>query len=137
MPILNKNNKLKYNKDFYIGYSPERINPGDKKKKISNIVKVVSGSSIEALDTIKYLYSKIVKSGIHIAPSIKIAEAAKIIENTQRDLNIGLMNELFLFFDKLKIPTKDVLKAAGTKWNFLNFKPGLVGATALALIRTI
>ena len=127
LPILNKNNKLKYNKDFYIGYSPERINPGDKKKKISNIVKVVSGSSIEALDTIKYLYSKIVKSGFHIAPSIKFAEAAKIIEYSQRDLNIGLMNELFLFFDKLKIPTKDVLKATGTKWNFLNFKPGLVG----------
>ena len=133
LPILNKNNKLKYNKDFYIGYSPERINPGDKKKKISNIVKVVSGSSIEALDTIKYLYSKIVKSGIHIAPSIKIAEAAKIIENTQRDLNIGLMNELFLFFDKLKIPTKDVLKAAGTKWNFLNFKPGLVGGHCIGV----
>jgi len=133
LPILNRNNKLKYNKDFYIGYSPERINPGDKKKNISNIVKVVSGSSIEALDTIKYLYSKIVKSGIHIAPSIKIAEAAKIIENTQRDLNIGLMNELFLFFDKLKIPTKDVLNAACTKWNFLNFKPGLVGGHCIGV----
>mgnify|MGYP001407566527 CR=1 FL=1 len=133
LPILNRNNKLKYNKDFYIGYSPERINPGDKKKNISNIVKVVSGSSIEALDTIKYLYSKIVKSGIHIAPSIKIAEAAKIIENTQRDLNIGLMNELFLFFDKLKIPTRDVLNAAGTKWNFLNFKPGLVGGHCIGV----
>tara|TARA_B100000900_G_scaffold414866_1_gene442836 strand:+ start:418 stop:1689 length:1272 start_codon:yes stop_codon:yes gene_type:complete len=133
LPILSRNKKFKYNKDFFIGYSPERINPGDKKRNVSNITKVVSGSSQNALNQIKYIYSKIVKSGIHVAPSIKIAEAAKIIENTQRDLNIGLMNELFMFFDKLNIPTKEVLKAAGTKWNFLKFSPGLVGGHCIGV----
>jgi UDP-N-acetyl-D-glucosamine/UDP-N-acetyl-D-galactosamine dehydrogenase len=133
LPILQKHKKLKFNKDFFIGYSPERINPGDKKRKITNIIKVVSGSSKNALEQIKYIYSKIVKRGIHVAPSIKIAEAAKIIENTQRDLNIGLMNELFMLFDKLKIPTKEVLKAAGTKWNFLKFSPGLVGGHCIGV----
>ena len=133
LPILKKNNKLIYNKDFFIGYSPERINPGDKKKNVTNITKIVSGSSREALQQIKHIYLKIVKSGVYEAPSIKIAEAAKVIENTQRDLNIGLMNELFVFFNKLQIPTKEVLKAASTKWNFLNFTPGLVGGHCIGV----
>tara|TARA_Y100000389_G_C17465966_1_gene525544 strand:- start:3886 stop:5154 length:1269 start_codon:yes stop_codon:yes gene_type:complete len=133
LPILKKNNKFKYNKDFFIGYSPERINPGDKKKNVTNIAKIVSGSSQEALEQIKNIYSKIVNSKIHVASSIKIAEAAKIIENTQRDLNIGLMNELFVFFDKLGIPTNEVLKAAQTKWNFLKFFPGFVGGHCISV----
>ena len=133
LPILKKNKKLIYNKDFFIGYSPERINPGDKTKNVTNITKIVSGSSREALEQIKHIYLKIVKSGVYEAPSIKIAEAAKVIENTQRDLNIGLMNELFVFFNKLQIPTKEVLKAAGTKWNFLNFSPGLVGGHCIGV----
>jgi len=133
LPILKKNKKLIYNKDFFIGYSPERINPGDKKKNVTNITKIVSGSSREALQQIKHIYLKIVKSGVYEAPSIKIAEAAKVIENTQRDLNIGLMNELFVFFNKLQIPTKEVLKAASTKWNFLNFTPGLVGGHCIGV----
>ncbi len=133
LPILKKNKKLEYNKDFFIGYSPERINPGDKKRNVSNITKVISGSNSEAVEKIKYIYSKIVRSGVHVAPSIKIAEAAKIIENTQRDLNIGLMNELFMLFDKLNISTEEILKAAGTKWNFLKFKPGLVGGHCIGV----
>jgi len=133
LPILKKNKKLEYNKNFFIGYSPERINPGDKKRNITNITKIVSGSSKEALEQIKHIYLKIVKSGIYEAPSIKIAEAAKVVENTQRDLNIGLMNELFVFFNKLQIPTKEVLKAAGTKWNFLKFSPGLVGGHCIGV----
>ncbi len=133
LPILKKNKKIIYNKNFYLGYSPERINPGDKKRNVTNITKIVSGSNQIALNQVKYIYSQIVKSGVYVAPSIKIAEAAKIIENTQRDLNIGLMNELFVFFNKLKIPTKEVLKAAGTKWNFLNFTPGLVGGHCISV----
>jgi UDP-N-acetyl-D-galactosamine dehydrogenase len=133
LPILKENKKFEYNKDFFIGYSPERINPGDKKRNVSNITKVISGSSSEAVENIKFIYSKIVKTGVHIAPSIKIAEAAKIIENTQRDLNIGLMNELFMLFDKLNIPTEEILRAAGTKWNFLKFKPGLVGGHCIGV----
>ncbi len=133
IPILKKNKKFKYNKDFFVGYSPERISPGDKKRNVTNITKIVSASNKKALKQIKHIYSKIVKSGIYVAPSIKIAEAAKAIENTQRDLNIGLMNELFVFFNKIKIPTKEVLKAASTKWNFLNFHPGLVGGHCIGV----
>jgi UDP-N-acetyl-D-glucosamine/UDP-N-acetyl-D-galactosamine dehydrogenase len=133
LPILKNNKKFEYNKDFFIGYSPERINPGDRKRKVSNITKIVSGSSKQALEQIKYIYSKIVKPKIYVASSIKIAEASKIIENTQRDLNIGFMNELFVFFDKLKIPTNEVLKAAGTKWNFLKFSPGFVGGHCISV----
>ena len=103
------------------------------KRNVSNITKVISGSNSEAVEKIKYIYSKIVRSGVHVAPSIKIAEAAKIIENTQRDLNIGLMNELFMLFDKLNISTEEILKAAGTKWNFLKFKPGLVGGHCIGV----
>ena len=133
LPILKRNKKFKYNKNFFIGYSPERINPGDKKRNISNISKVVSGSSERSLQQIKFIYSKIVKQGVYAAPSIKIAEAAKAIENTQRDLNIGFMNELYMFFNKINIPTDEVLKAAGTKWNFLNFSPGLVGGHCIGI----
>lgn len=133
LPILKKNKKFEYNKNFFIGYSPERINPGDKKRNVTNITKIVSGSNKEALDQTKHIYLKIVKSGVYEAPSIKIAEAAKVVENTQRDLNIGLMNELFVFFNKLQIPTKEVLKAAGTKWNFLKFSPGLVGGHCIGV----
>ena len=133
LPILKKNKKFIYNKNFFIGYSPERINPGDKKRNITNIVKIISGSSEEALTQIKYIYSKIIRSKIHLTSSIKIAEAAKIIENTQRDLNIGLMNELFIFFDRLGIPTNEVLKAAQTKWNFLKFFPGFVGGHCISV----
>lgn len=133
LPILKRNRKFRYNKNFFIGYSPERINPGDKKRNISNISKVVSGSSERSLEQIKFIYSKIVKRGVYAAPSIKIAEAAKAIENTQRDLNIGFMNELYMFFNKINIPTDEVLKAAGTKWNFLNFSPGLVGGHCIGI----
>ena len=133
LPILKKNKKFEYNKDFFIGYSPERINPGDKKRNVTNIIKIVSGSSLEALKQVKQIYLKIVKTGVHEVSSIKVAEAAKIIENTQRDLNIGLMNELFVFFNKLNISTKEVLKAANTKWNFLNFSPGLVGGHCIGV----
>jgi UDP-N-acetyl-D-galactosamine dehydrogenase len=133
LPILKKNKKFTYNKDFFIGYSPERINPGDKKRNVTNIIKIVSGSSLEALKQVKQIYSKIVKTGVHEVSSIKVAEAAKIIENTQRDLNIGLMNELFVFFNKLNISTKEVLNAANTKWNFLNFSPGLVGGHCIGV----
>ena len=113
-----KNSKLKFNKDFFCGYSPERINPGDKNHRLVNIKKVVSGSTNKAKDEIKKLYSKIIQAGIYTAQSIKVAEAAKVIENTQRDLNIALINELSIIFNKLKIDTDEVLKAANTKWNF-------------------
>ena len=133
LPILKQNRKFKYNKNFFIGYSPERINPGDRKRNISNISKVVSGSSKKSLEQIKFIYSNIVKREVYAAPSIKIAEAAKAIENTQRDLNIGFMNELYMFFNKINIPTDEVLKAANTKWNFLNFSPGLVGGHCIGI----
>ncbi len=133
IPIIEKHSGLKYNVDFFCGYSPERINPGDKKRKLSNIKKVVSGSNKETALKINKLYSKIVKAGTFLAPSIKVAEAAKIIENVQRDVNISLMNEFALIFEKLNIDTKEVIDAASTKWNFLNFKPGLVGGHCIGI----
>ena len=133
VPILEKNSGLVYNIDFFCGYSPERINPGDKKRKLSNIKKVVSGSNSKISKVINDLYSKIITAGTHIAPSIKVAEASKIIENVQRDVNISLMNEFALIFEKLNIDTKEVLDAASTKWNFLNFKPGLVGGHCIGV----
>jgi UDP-N-acetyl-D-galactosamine dehydrogenase len=119
--------------DYKIGYSPERINPGDKEHTISTIVKVVSGCCEESLETIAKVYELVVKAGVHKASSIKVAEAAKIIENTQRDLNIALMNELSIIFDKMNINTFEVLEAAGTKWNFLKFQPGLVGGHCIGV----
>jgi UDP-N-acetyl-D-glucosamine/UDP-N-acetyl-D-galactosamine dehydrogenase len=118
---------------FYVGYSPERINPGDKEHRLENIIKVVAGDTPETLERLAYLYELIVQAGIHRASSIKVAEAAKVIENTQRDLNIALMNELALIFNRLEIDTADVLEAAGTKWNFLPFKPGLVGGHCIGV----
>jgi len=133
VPIIAGESGLKAGIDFKFGYSPERINPGDKEHKLENVVKVVSGNDDEALQEIEKLYSVICKSGVFKAPTIKVAEAAKVIENTQRDLNIALMNELSLIFDRLNINTLDVLTAAGTKWNFLNFKPGLVGGHCIGV----
>ncbi len=133
VPLLEKNSGLKYNNDFFVGYSPERINPGDKVHTLESIVKVVSASTPKALDVLEKLYGSVVKAGIHRASSIKVAEAAKVIENTQRDLNIALMNELSVIFDKLHIDTQEVLKAAGTKWNFLSFTPGLVGGHCIGV----
>ena len=123
VPILEKFSNLKFNKNFFCGYSPERINPGDKKHTISNIKKITSGSTPEILDLVDSLYNEIITVGTHKASSIKVAEAAKVIENTQRDINIALINELSMIFSKLNIDTKEVLDAAGSKWNFLPFKP--------------
>ncbi len=133
VPILEKESGLKFNKDFYCGYSPERINPGDKEHKITNIKKITSGSTPEIATEIDELYKEIIIAGTHKTSSIKIAEAAKVIENTQRDLNIALINELSLIFNKLGIDTESVLKAAGTKWNFLPFRPGLVGGHCIGV----
>ena len=133
VPILEKYSGLKYNKEFYCGYSPERINPGDKKNNLKNIVKVVSGSNKKVTNTINDIYKKIVKAGTYKAPSIKIAEAAKVLENTQRDLNIALMNEISIICNKLNINTNEVLKAAESKWNFIPFKPGLVGGHCVSV----
>ncbi|MBP7087856.1 MAG: nucleotide sugar dehydrogenase [Candidatus Omnitrophica bacterium] len=133
VPIIEKNSKLVYKKDFKVGYSPERINPGDKKHTLENIIKVVSGCDEESLERIAKMYSLVVKAGVYKAESIKVAEAAKVIENTQRDLNIALMNELAIIFNKMKIDTSSVLKAAGTKWNFINMKPGLVGGHCIGV----
>ena len=133
IPILEKFSELKFNKDFFCGYSPERINPGDKIHTISKIKKITSGSTPKVADLVDCLYKEIVTIGTYKAPSIKIAEAAKVIENTQRDLNIALINELSIIFRKLKIDTKSVLDAAGTKWNFLPFKPGLVGGHCIGV----
>lgn len=133
VPILERISGLTYNEDFKVGYSPERINPGDKVHTVTNITKVVSGSDEEALEEIAKVYNSIITAGIHKASSIKVAEASKIIENTQRDVNIALMNELSLIFDKLGINTNDVLEAAGTKWNFLKFFPGLVGGHCIGV----
>ncbi|TXH22015.1 MAG: nucleotide sugar dehydrogenase [Chitinophagaceae bacterium] len=133
LPIVEKFSGLKRNIDFKYGYSPERINPGDKEHTISSIVKIVSGCSTESTDIIARVYSLAVKAGVHKAASIKVAEAAKVIENTQRDLNIALMNELSIIFDKMNINTYDVLEAAGTKWNFLKFQPGLVGGHCIGV----
>ncbi|HEY0731032.1 MAG TPA: nucleotide sugar dehydrogenase, partial [Chitinophagaceae bacterium] len=133
LPIIEKLSGLQVCTDFKLGYSPERINPGDKKHTLPNIIKVVSGCDSEALDTIAKVYEIVVRAGVHKASSIKVAEAAKIIENTQRDLNIALMNELSIIFDKMGINTFEVLEAAGTKWNFLKFTPGLVGGHCIGV----
>lgn len=133
LPVLEKYSALKVGVDFKLGYSPERINPGDKHRTLSSIVKIVSGSDEEALEQIDLIYSKIIQAGIFKAKSIKVAEAAKIVENTQRDLNIALMNELSMIFDRLNINTFDVLAAASTKWNFLPFTPGLVGGHCIGV----
>ncbi len=133
LPIIEKLSGLKNKIDFKLGYSPERINPGDKEHTLSSIVKVVSGCDEESLDTIAKVYELVVSAGVHKASCIKVAEAAKIIENTQRDLNIALMNELSIIFDKMNINTFEVLEAAGTKWNFLKFQPGLVGGHCIGV----
>jgi UDP-N-acetyl-D-galactosamine dehydrogenase len=133
VPILEKVSGLKYNVDFFAGYSPERINPGDKEHRLRNIVKVTSGSNEEVADFVDILYDTIIEAGTHKAPSIRVAEAAKVIENTQRDLNIALINELAVIFNKMDIDTEAVLAAAGTKWNFLPFKPGLVGGHCIGV----
>jgi len=133
VPILEKNSGLTFNKDFFVGYSPERINPGDKKHTIKKILKVTSGSTPEVAKIIDELYSSVIEAGTYIAPSIKVAEAAKVIENAQRDINIAFVNELALIFDKMGIDTKSVLDAAGTKWNFLKFTPGLVGGHCIGV----
>jgi UDP-N-acetyl-D-galactosamine dehydrogenase len=134
LPILEKNSGLSLRDgDFNIGYSPERINPGDKKHTLRTVVKVVSGNTPLALDEVAKTYSLVVDAGVHRAPSIKVAEASKIVENTQRDLNIALMNELSLIFDRMSINTYDVIEAAGTKWNFLKFQPGLVGGHCIGI----
>jgi len=132
-PILEKYSGLKINKSLFLGYSPERINPGDKTKKVTDIIKITSGSDLKTTKTITKLYSLIIKAGIHQADSIKIAEAAKVIENTQRDLNIAFINELSLIFKKMNISTEKVLKAAETKWNFISFRPGLVGGHCIGV----
>ena len=133
VPILERESKLAFNIDFYCGYSPERINPGDKEHRVSNIKKVTSGSTPEVAEKIDELYRTVITAGTHKASSIKVAEAAKVIENTQRDVNIALINELALIFNKLDINTEEVLKAAGSKWNFLPFRPGLVGGHCIGV----
>lgn len=133
VPVLEKNSGLECGKDFFVGYSPERINPGDKEHTFTTITKVVSGQTTEVLEVVADTYSSVVKAGVHKASSIKVAEAAKVIENTQRDVNIALMNELALIFDRLDIDTSEVLAAAGTKWNFLKFSPGLVGGHCIGV----
>lgn len=133
VPILEKNSNLVFNKDFYCGYSPERINPGDKINTLTTIRKITSGSTSEVAEIVDNLYSSIIKAGTYKAPSIKVAEAAKAIENAQRDLNISFFNELALIFDKIGIDTNDVIEAAATKWNFLKFKPGLVGGHCIGV----
>ena len=133
VPILEKFSGLKFNKDFYCGYSPERINPGDKEHRVSTIKKIVSGSTPEIANALNKLYQTIIVVGTHLAPSIKVAEAAKVIENAQRDINIAFVNELSKLFDLMDIDTLDVLEAAGTKWNFLPFRPGLVGGHCIGV----
>ena len=133
IPVLERESGMKWKQDFFVGYSPERINPGDKEHTLTKILKIVSGDTPETLDTVAKLYETIIIPGVHRASSIKTAEAAKVIENTQRDLNISLMNELSIIFDKLGIDTTEVLEAAGTKWNFLKFKPGLVGGHCIGV----
>jgi len=133
IPILEKKSGMKWKDDFHVGFSPERINPGDKEHRLTTILKVVSGDDDETLERVARLYESVVTAGVHRASSIKVAEAAKVIENTQRDLNIALMNELAIIFDKIGIDTLEVLKAAGTKWNFLPFRPGLVGGHCIGV----
>ncbi len=133
VPVLENFSGLKFNRDFYCGYSPERINPGDKEHRVSTIKKIVSGSTPEISEAVKNLYSEIISAGLHHAPSIKVAEAAKVIENAQRDINIAFVNELAMLFDLMDIDTLDVLEAAGSKWNFLPFRPGLVGGHCIGV----
>ncbi|OOG54281.1 nucleotide sugar dehydrogenase [Polaromonas sp. C04] len=133
IPVLERESGLKWKQDFFVGYSPERINPGDKEHTLTKILKIVAGDTPETLNKVAALYETIILPGVHRASNIKTAEAAKVIENTQRDLNISLMNELSIIFDKLGIDTTGVLAAAGTKWNFLNFKPGLVGGHCIGV----
>ena len=133
VPVLERVSGLKFNEDFFVGYSPERINPGDKAHRVTTICKVTSGSTGEAADFVDALYRSIINAGTHKAPSIRVAEAAKVIENTQRDLNIALINELAIIFNRLEIDTEAVLAAAGTKWNFLPFRPGLVGGHCIGV----
>jgi UDP-N-acetyl-D-galactosamine dehydrogenase len=133
VPILERDSGLVFNKDFFAGYSPERINPGDKEHRLTSIRKITSGSTPEAADFVNSLYASIIRAGTHKASSIRVAEAAKVIENTQRDVNIGLINELALIFNRLGIDTEEVLIAAGTKWNFLPFRPGLVGGHCIGV----
>lgn len=133
VPILEKESGLTFNKDFYVGYSPERINPGDKEHRLINILKVTSGSTQEVANKVDNFYSSFIVAGTHKASSIKVAEAAKVIENSQRDINIAFVNELSLIFEKMEIDTNEVLEAAGTKWNFLNFRPGLVGGHCIGV----
>ena len=133
VPVLERLSGLTFNRDFFVGYSPERINPGDKEHRVHNIVKITSGSTPEIAEFVDDLYRSIVTVGTHRAPSIKVAEAAKVIENTQRDVNIALMNELAILFNRLGIETEDVLLAAGSKWNFLPFRPGLVGGHCISV----
>ncbi|MEY4650133.1 MAG: nucleotide sugar dehydrogenase [Bacteroidota bacterium] len=133
VPVLERTSGLKFNSDFYCGYSPERINPGDKVNTLETIKKVTSGSTLEAAEFVDGIYRRIVKAGTHLAPSIKVAEASKAIENAQRDVNISFVNELALIFDRLGIDTRDVLEAAGTKWNFLKYSPGLVGGHCIGV----
>jgi UDP-N-acetyl-D-galactosamine dehydrogenase len=133
VPIIEKHSGMQWKRDFFVGYSPERINPGDKERTLTKITKVVSGDTPETLERVAELYASVVTAGVHRASSIKVAEAAKVIENTQRDLNIALMNELAIIFDRLDIDTMEVLAAAGTKWNFLPFRPGLVGGHCIGV----
>jgi UDP-N-acetyl-D-glucosamine/UDP-N-acetyl-D-galactosamine dehydrogenase len=133
VPILEKVSGLRFNRDFFVGYSPERINPGDKEHRLTTIRKITAGSTPEAAEFVDQLYKTIVTAGTHRASSLKVAEAAKVIENTQRDVNIALINELALIFNRLNIDTEEVLQAAGTKWNFLPFKPGLVGGHCIGV----
>jgi UDP-N-acetyl-D-glucosamine/UDP-N-acetyl-D-galactosamine dehydrogenase len=133
VPILERNSGMRWRQDFHVGYSPERINPGDRERTFSRITKVVSGDDEETLEKVAALYGSVVEAGVYRAPSIRVAEAAKVIENTQRDLNIAFVNELSIIFDKLGIDTMEVLKAAGTKWNFLPFRPGLVGGHCIGV----
>ena len=133
VPILERISGLRFNQDFFVGYSPERINPGDKQHRVTAILKVTSGSTPEAADFVDRLYASVITAGTHRASSIKVAEAAKVIENTQRDLNIALVNDLAILFNKLGIDTLEVLQAAGTKWNFMPFRPGLVGGHCISV----
>jgi UDP-N-acetyl-D-galactosamine dehydrogenase len=133
VPALEKTSGMKWKKDFHVGFSPERINPGDKKHTLTAIVKVVAGDDKDTLEKVAVLYESVIPAGVHRTSSIKVAEAAKVIENTQRDLNIALMNELAIIFDKLDIDSLEVLQAAGTKWNFLPFRPGLVGGHCIGV----
>jgi UDP-N-acetyl-D-glucosamine/UDP-N-acetyl-D-galactosamine dehydrogenase len=133
VPVLEKESKLRFGKDFAVGYSPERINPGDKVHTIDKTIKIISASDKDTLDFLEEIYGAVVKAGLHRVSSIKVAEAAKVIENTQRDINIALMNELAIIFNKMGIDTVEVLEAAGTKWNFLSFRPGLVGGHCIGV----